>query len=127
MDINANAINWFEISVADIDRATKFYETIFETKMIVVEMMGAKMSMFPIVETNGKVGGCLVQSERHQPGTTGTVIYLNGNPDLQIILDRIENAGGKVNMPKTLISEETGYMAFFADTEGNNIGLHSNK
>ena len=28
-------------------------------------------------------------------------------------------------MPKIQISPEVGYMAFFMDTEGNKIGLHS--
>jgi len=40
------------------------------------------------------------------------------------VLDRIESAGGKVTMPKTSIGEN-GNMAFFLDTEGNIIGLHS--
>jgi uncharacterized protein len=90
-------------------------------------MMGMKMAMFPFDGAKGTVGGALVQSKMHVPGTTGAVVYLNGNPDLQTVLNRIEAAGGKINMPKTLIDEQTGYMAFIADTEGNNIGLHSNQ
>ena len=34
-----NSLNWFEISVADIKRATKFYETIFGIKLDQQEMM----------------------------------------------------------------------------------------
>lgn len=30
-------------------------------------------------------------------------------------------------MSKTRISDEIGHMAFIMDTEGNQIGLHSNK
>ncbi len=36
-----------------------------------------------------------------------------------------KSKGGQVEMGKTLISPEIGYMAFFIDTEGNKIGLHS--
>jgi hypothetical protein len=61
----------------------------------------------------------------HTPSQDGAVIYLNGNPSIQAILDRIEPAGGKVIMPRTQISPEIGYMAFFIDTEGNRIGLHA--
>jgi len=122
-----NAINWFEISVTDITRATKFYETILEIKTTSMEMMGMKMAMFPYDPAKGKVGGALVQSQMHTPGPTGAVIYLNANPDLDLALNRIEKAGGKMLMPKTLIDENTGYMAFFSDTEGNTVGLHSNK
>jgi predicted enzyme related to lactoylglutathione lyase len=53
------------------------------------------------------------------------LIYLNGNPDLQTILNKIEIAGGKIMVPKTPISPEYGYMAVMVDTEGNRIGLHS--
>ena len=45
---------------------------------------------------------------------------------MQLVLDRIEKAGGKVTIPKTLIDKQIGYMAFFIDTEGNKIALHSN-
>lgn len=127
MSAETNAVNWFEIPVKDITRATKFYETIFEIKMAPMEMMGMKMAMFPTNGSNGTVGGSLVQSQMHHPSETGMVIYLNANPDLQVVLDQIEKAGGKVAMPKTLINEQTGYMAFFADTEGNTVGLHSIK
>lgn len=122
-----NAINWFEIAVTDIARAKKFYETILEIEMTPMEMMGMKMAMFPYDGSKGAVGGALVQSEMHTPSATGAVIYLNANPDLDLVFNRIEKAGGKTSMPKTLIDKNTGYMAFFTDTEGNTVGLHSNK
>ncbi len=127
MNKDTNAVNWFEIPALDIKRAKKFYETIFEIKTTELEMMEMKMAMFPYDNSKGAVGGTLVQSRMHKPSKTGVFIYLNANPDLQIVLDRIGKAGGKVTMPKTLIDEQSGYMAFFTDTEGNNIGLHSNK
>lgn len=126
MDSSVNAINWFEISVSDIARATKFYETIFDIKMgDVVEMMGMKMTFFPAENMNGKVSGGLCQGDMHKPSADGVKIYLNGNPDLGAALGKVEAAGGKITMPKMKISDDIGYMAFFIDTEGNNIGLHS--
>ena len=127
MTAQENALNWFEISVSDIQRATKFYEAIFEIKMEQVEMMGMKMAMFPFESMNGKASGCLCQSDMHKPSLDGAKIYLNGNPDLSNALGKIEAAGGKVVMPKTKISEDIGCMAFFIDSEGNNVALHSNK
>ena len=127
MSAETNAINWFEIAVTDIARAKIFYETILEIEMTPMEMMGMKMAMLPYDSSKGTVGGALVQSERHTPGATGAVIYLNANPDLYLVFNRIEKAGGKTSMPKTLIDKNTGYMAFFTDTEGNTVGLHSNK
>lgn len=120
---NTNALNWFEIPATDAERAKAFYESIFNIQMQTIEMMGMQMIMFPTQPPH--VGGALVVSENHEPSKTGSVIYLNGNPNLQLVLDRIEAAGGQIAMPKTFIDEQTGYMAFFMDTEGNMVGLHS--
>lgn len=122
-----NSLNWFEISVTDINRATKFYETILGIKMHQEETMGMKMAFFPYENMNGKVSGGLVQGPMHKPSVDGAKIYLNGNPDLANALSKIEAAGGKIVMQKTKISDEIGFMAHFIDSEGNNVALHSNK
>jgi len=122
-----NAINWFEISVTDFNRAKNFYEAVFDIKMAVQNMMGMEMGFFPYDMGSGKVSGCICKSEMHKPSQDGVKIYLNGNPDLSVALSNVEKAGGKVTMPKTKINDEVGFMAFIADTEGNAIGLHSQK
>lgn len=121
-----NALNWFEISVTDISRAKKFYETIFGIQMDQQEMMGMQMAFFPAEDMNSKVSGGLVQGPMHKPSADGAKIYLNGNPDLSHALSKVEAAGGKVLMPKTKISDDIGHMAFFSDPEGNTVALHSN-
>jgi hypothetical protein len=121
-----NAISWFEIPADDLDRAQKFYEAIFDIKLVPLDMPQLKMRMFP-VESPMNIGGALC----HAPGfykpsaTDGALIYLNANPDVQIVLDKIESAGGKIVVPKTEISPEYGHMAVFIDSEGNRIALHS--
>jgi predicted enzyme related to lactoylglutathione lyase len=126
MDKNANTLNWFELPAANITRAIKFYESVFDISMHEMgEMMGMKMAGFPADPMSGKVGGGIVQGPMHTPSQDGAVVYLNANPSIQTIIDRIEAAGGKVIMPRTQISPEIGYMAFFVDTEGNRVGLHA--
>nr|PZN49880.1 MAG: bleomycin resistance protein [Bacteroidota bacterium] len=122
-----NAINWFEIPVNNLERAQKFYETIMDISMIPVEVDTFRMLMFP-VDDSKSVGGALIESPgNYNPSLTdGPLIYLNGNPDLQNVLDRVEGAGGKIMVPKTQITPEYGYMAVIQDTEGNRIALHSN-
>jgi predicted enzyme related to lactoylglutathione lyase len=122
-----NAISWFEIGTNDLDRATKFYETIFNVKLAPLDLPNIKMRMFPLDDMMTQVGGAIVHSGGfHKPSSTdGPLVYLNGNPDVQDILDRVEAAGGKIMVPKTEISPEYGYMAVIIDTEGNRIGLHS--
>jgi uncharacterized protein len=123
----ASAISWFEIPATDLDRATKFYETILAIKLIPMEMPDFKMRMFPVSDMMNDIGGALVQAPEFytSSATAGTLIYLNANPDVQLVLDRIENAGGKVVVPKTQISPEYGYMGVFIDSEGNRVALHS--
>lgn len=126
MDKNTNSLNWFEIPTVDIQRAKKFYETIFNITMDEwPDMMNMKMVGFPSDNGNGKASGALVQSSMHKPSMEGCVIYLNANPEIQPVIDRIEKAGGKVVVPKTQITPEIGYMAFFIDTEGNQMALHA--
>lgn len=125
MDNKSNALNWFEIATNDLDRAKKFYETVFQITMEPFDMPGLQMRGFPADSMNGKAGGAIVKSDMHKPSATGSVIYLNANPDLSDALSRVEKAGGKVIMPKTKISDEIGHMAFFSDTEGNTVAMHS--
>ena len=122
-----NAISWFEIPSTDIDRAQKFYETIMNIQMHPMDMGSLKMRIFPVDDMMTGIGGAVVDSGGFHKAslTEGPLIYLNGNPDVQNILDRTEAAGGKILVPKTQISPEHGYMAVIADTEGNRIGLHS--
>ncbi|MGC4037170.1 MAG: VOC family protein [Chitinophagaceae bacterium] len=122
-----NAISWFEIPSSDLNRATRFYETIFDTQLIPLDMEQIKMRMFPLQDMMTGVGGAIVDSGgfHKASATDGPLIYLNGNPDVQMILDRVEPAGGKIIVPKTEISPDYGFMAVFIDTEGNRIGLHS--
>jgi predicted enzyme related to lactoylglutathione lyase len=121
-----NAISWFEIPTENISRAQKFYEAIFGIEMTVLDLPQLQMRLFPI-ENPMNVGGALTSNKDFykSSATDGPLVYLNGNPDVQIVLDKIEAAGGKIVMPKTEISPEYGYMAVFIDTEGNRIALHS--
>jgi len=117
MSPSTNSLNWFEIPASDILRAKAFYESIFEIKMHEMEMPEMKYAMFPFDPSQAKVAGALAQSAFHTPSATGSIIYLNANPDLQIVLDRIENAGGKITMPKTSIGGN-GFMAFSQTQKG---------
>lgn len=121
-----NVVSWFEIPTKDLGRAQKFYEAIFQMKMVSLDIEQIKMRMFP-VETPESIGGALVYNDQFYKSspTDGPLVYLNGNPDVQIVLDRIEAAGGKILVPKTMISPEYGYMAMFIDTEGNRVALHN--
>lgn len=125
MDKNSHTVSWFEIPAADMDRARRFYETIFDIEMQELPMPEFKMVTFPMEMGSGHVHGALCQHEMYTPSENGVVVYLNANPEIQTVIDRIEEAGGKILIPKTQISEEIGFMAFFIDSEGNRVALHA--
>lgn len=123
----SNAIGWFDIPVLDMQRAIAFYSTILEVELQRLTFPnGLEISVFPVEE--GNVTGALsFYPGQYKPSKEGSLVYLNGNPDLQAILDKVESSGGKILMPKSLISEHWGYMALLEDTEGNRVALHSKK
>ena len=117
-----NALNWFEIPVADMTRAKTFYGAIFDIEMAEYPASeGYTMAMFPA--ENG-VGGALMHGEGCEPSYSGSTVYLNGGNDLSTILTRVAAAGGKVLMDKYSIGED-GFVGVFEDSEGNRVGLHS--
>lgn len=123
MEMTTNAVSWFEIPVHDFDRAREFYSKIFDYEMPTMPMGPIQMG-FLLHEREKGVGGAIVHGEG-TPSKEGVQVYLNGGSNLQIVLDRVEGAGGKVDVPKTEIGQGFGFFAFFLDTEGNRIGLHS--
>ena len=119
-----NAINWFEIPVANLDRALAFYERILAEKLPVDSSFpGMRMAMFPSQDPG--IGGCLIEFEQARPHADGVRVYLNGGDNLAAILGRVEAAGGTIIMPKTFLREDIGHIGMFRDSEGNIIGLHS--
>lgn len=123
----SNALNWFEIPVSDFERGKKFYETIFDYQMPENMMGNVRMGFFLYDFQNGKIGGAICKSEMHKPSPEGSLIYLNCQPDLQVVLNKVEAAGGNIINQKTKISESQnlGFWALIVDSEGNRVALHS--
>ena len=123
-----SAITWFQIPASDFARAKTFYESICGYSL---QDMGGPPNMtmwaFPADVRNGEVGGALIAGEGATPGPGGTVVFLNADPDLQVVLDRVEGAGGKILVLKTDTGMHAGFFAMIADTEGNTVGLHSQR
>jgi len=115
-----SSLNWFEIPVADIDRAARFYEQVLAVKLKREEFGGERIAVFPAVDPG--VTGALMQGPRRKPSGEGTLIFLDA-PELEDSLVRASTAGGKIALPLTDIGE-MGQMAIVIDSEGNRVGLH---
>jgi uncharacterized protein len=128
MTFNTHAINWFEIPVMNFDRAKKFYETLFDYQMPETQMGPARMGFLLYDFQNGGRGGAIVHNPGfYTPSKNGTLVYLNCDPDLSIVLDKVTAAGGKILQLKTEIAQNLGFWAIIEDSEGNRVALHSMK
>ena len=120
-----NAISWFEIPVDDFDRAKMFYSRLFDYEMPEMPMGPSRMGFFLYDQAGGGIGGAIVKVDDFLPARQGSMVYLDGGEDLTTVLMRVEDAGGKVLLGKTLIAPGMGYYANFLDTEGNKVSLYS--
>lgn len=128
IDKQTNVLTWFEIPVLNIDRAKKFYETILDIEMVKRTDGNDEAVFFPfdpsvIQATSGRVTGVLSKTESNSPSSNGTVVYINASPDIQTVLGKVEQAGGKITEPKMEIP--AGFIAIIIDSEGNKVGLHA--
>lgn len=119
----AGGITWFEIPVVGFDRAKKFYERLFGVT-ITEQQIGQALMGFIGSHEDG-ISGAIVAHEWYIPSEHGVLVYFDAGDDLNMMLARAEAAGATVVIPKTLISEDIGFMAVFRDPEGNRIALHS--
>jgi len=118
-----NPVQWFEIPVNDLSRAREFYEYILETQLSSDETSQMKMLMFSGVDGAEGSSGALVKGEQYIPSHDGSVIYFTVH-DIERVLDKVQQKGGKVLVPKTSIGK-WGNIAHFEDSEGNRVALWS--
>ncbi|MBX9884725.1 MAG: VOC family protein [Novosphingobium sp.] len=116
-----NPVVHFEIPVTDMDRAVRFYEAVFETKLTRQEVDGYAMAFFPRADGKPGASGALAKGDVYVPSKTGAILYFDV-PQIDPVLTRALNAGGKVLYPKKDIGE-AGFVAEIEDSEGNRIAL----
>lgn len=120
-------VGWFEIPVTNMERAKKFYDTVFNINIDIHQLEEFTMGWFPAAPEKTGAMGSLVQHSMYQPSeTAGPLLYFSCK-DLAHELSRVEKAGGSILQPKKEIGGGHGFMALFKDSEGNRIALHSQK
>ena len=118
------AINWFEIPVANIDRAQAFYEALLGAPLRREAMGPQTLAVLPYTEP--AVGGALIAGDHiPAPSGHGTLIYLNVNPSLDAALARALAAGAQLVTPRVDLPDGMGSFVHVLDVEGNRIGLHA--
>lgn len=121
--MEANPVRWFEIYVGDMERAKRFYESVFQVKLDRLAAPEIELWAFPMSMDAGGCAGALVKMEGVASGGNSVLVYF-GCEDCAVEAGRVERAGGKLERKKMPIGEY-GFIALAYDTEGNMIGLHS--
>jgi len=116
-------ISLFEIPATNISRAIHFYEALLDIQIEKTDVEGMQMGILPY--EGQTVNGVIIQAEGYKPSADGVTVYLNGGDNLQVILERVEQNGGKIIIPKTAHADGSGYFAIFLDSEGNKLALTS--
>jgi predicted enzyme related to lactoylglutathione lyase len=116
-----NRVVWFDIPVADLDRAQAFYAAVLGAKVHREQFEGYSFCVIDHAEGNG---GCLVPGKESISATAGILVYMN-------VDGRIRDACAQVVKQRGRIVEDThaigphGFRAIVVDSEGNRIALHS--
>ena len=124
-----NPVVHFEIPADDVERAKKFYTTLFGWDIEKFDMDGGET--YWIIRTT-EVDDKMMPSK---PGAINGGMMKRQNPSqpfmnyisvesIEKTLDAIVAHGGKICMPKQEIGKGMGWIACFQDTEGNMVGLH---
>lgn len=111
-------ISYFEIPVTDMDRAMAFYGKVLGFRFDRQTIDGYDMA---VIVSDGPVFGALARGDVYVPGKAGPVLYF-AVTDIRATLARAVAAGGSVLYPVKDIGEN-GWVAEFADSEGNRIAL----
>lgn len=127
IEAKLHAVNWFDISATDYQRAAAFYETIFATMLHGEDMGPHQLAVFPSIKEKNGVSGAVMAGPHYTPNDKGVVIYLNCEPSIDAVPALIDKACGSVLVPKTALPADIGVIAMIRDTEGERIGLHASR
>ncbi|CAM1501021.1 Fc.00g101830.m01.CDS01 [Cosmosporella sp. VM-42] len=131
-------ISWLEIPVRDVDRAKKFYTEVFQW-----QFSPEKDNMKPVGDcvksmhffSKGKLNGALLEHDEKYHAINFKEDVPEALPvlptfctfDCDETLEVGKRFGGKTALPKTAIPNNMGFFARLVDSEGNLVGLWSQK
>ncbi|ASE64320.1 VOC family protein [Chryseobacterium indologenes] len=119
----SNPVVYFEIPVADLERAEKFYTAVFNFTFEKEIIDNYEMALFPFEEKNSGITGALAKGEVYKPTKEGVIIYFK-TENIDETLNRVLTQGGKILYPKKTDKKHGFAVAEFEDSEGNRIALH---
>ena len=116
-----NRAVWFDIPVADLDRAAAFYRAVLGVE-ITKQQFGEMQ--FCLIDHREGNGGCLAINPKEISSTGGLLVYMNVDGRIRDAAAQVVSLGGKLLEPVRSIGPH-GFRAVALDSEGNRIALHS--
>ena len=116
-----NRAVWFDIPVADLDRALAFYQGVLNVKVGTADAGGER---FGVLEHDQGNGGLLITAPERISSTGGILVYMNVDGRIRDAMRNVASLGGKVVEPTHAIGPH-GFRAVVLDSEGNRVALHS--
>ena len=121
MHSSPDRIVWFDLPVADLERASRFYAAVLG-----IEVSPAKAGSFTFaVLEHGPDGngGCLIPNAK-EVSAVGILVYMNVEGRIRDACTQAQKHGGRLLKAIEGIGPH-GFRAIVLDSEGNRIALHS--
>ena len=120
----ANVVVWADIPVLDLERARRFYAHLLGTP---VDYMPGTTEI-ALLKSPGEsslmdVSADLAVGPTTPSTTHGPTVYVGSQSDIDGMLARAVEAGGKILTEKAFMVN-VGWLAYIEDSEGNRIGIH---
>ena len=116
-----NRAVWFDVPVADLDRAVAFYAAVLGAEVMKEEFDGVS---FAVIDHEDGNGGCLVVRP-DEVSATGILLYLNADGRIREAVAKAAEHGGSIIEDVQSLGPH-GFRAVVLDSEGNRVALHSN-
>ena len=116
-----NRAVWFDIPVADLERAAAFYRAVLGVGVTVDSVQGMAFGVIDHADGNG---GCLMVAPESITDSAGIMVYLNADGRIHEAVSQVLAHGGRVVQPVHSLGPH-GCRAVIVDSEGNRLALHS--
>lgn len=116
-----NLAVWLDVPVVDLDRATRFYESVLGRD---ADRQSFDDCEFAVLMHESGNGACLVPSPKLVSRDQGILVYLNVNGRIRDAVEKVKENGGEVLEDVHAIGPH-GFKAVAIDSEGNRIALHA--
>ena len=122
MQKSPDRVVWFDLPVADLDRATRFYSAVLGCRVSREKFQNFDFAVLDHGPTGN--GGCLIPNAR-EVSPVGILVYMNVDGRIRDAVKQTEKNGGKLLKAIESVGPH-GFRAIVLDSEGNRVALHSN-